>query len=115
MANSPINARYHALRSIRSGRSKLAGWSPKHIADLQARGLTARSIIKGLNSFKVSDFMSMQPETRFRCDRCPTEINVVMQNTPSRGLPPEGWLTARFDEDASRPLTHFCPSCAEAL
>jgi hypothetical protein len=35
--SSPIHARYVAERTIRSGRSKLAGWSPKDIAALVAR------------------------------------------------------------------------------
>jgi hypothetical protein len=32
--SSPINARYHAERTIRAGRSKLTGWSPADIARL---------------------------------------------------------------------------------
>jgi hypothetical protein len=35
--SSPINARYHAERTIRVGRNKLAGWSPRDVAQLLKR------------------------------------------------------------------------------
>jgi hypothetical protein len=35
--SSPLNARYHRDRTIRAGRSKLAGWSPRDIAKLAGR------------------------------------------------------------------------------
>ena len=35
--SSPINARYHRDRTIRAGKTKLAGWSPKAVAQLLAR------------------------------------------------------------------------------
>lgn len=56
--------------------------------------------------------MTSQPETRFKCDRCPTEVSVVVQNTPNRMLPPDDWLTMRFNEDTAAPATHLCPVCA---
>jgi hypothetical protein len=56
--------------------------------------------------------MTMQQETRFRCDRCTIEENLVLQNTPVRNAPPEGWLTLRINEDMNKPLTHLCPDCA---
>jgi hypothetical protein len=41
---SPINTRYHRERTIRTGRTKLAGWSPGDVAKLlkrQGKGMTA--------------------------------------------------------------------------
>lgn len=35
--SSPQNQRYHRDRTIRAGRSKLAGWSPRDIAKLAGR------------------------------------------------------------------------------
>jgi hypothetical protein len=37
VSSSPINTRYHRERTIRTGRTKLAGWSPKDVAELLAK------------------------------------------------------------------------------
>jgi len=59
--------------------------------------------------------MTAQPETRFKCDRCTVEINVVLANTPARMLPPEGWMTLRLDDLTTTPPTHLCPGCTEVF
>ena len=59
--------------------------------------------------------MTAQPETRFRCDRCDVEINVVLANTPSRMDPPEGWIALRIGGEMTTPITHLCGLCLAAF
>ena len=55
--------------------------------------------------------MTVQPETRFRCDRCDLEEILPMQNTPApRPKAPEHWIT--FWVDSTDRQQHFCPKCA---
>lgn len=37
MSSSPLNTRYHRERTIRTGRAKLAGWSPGDVAKVLKR------------------------------------------------------------------------------
>lgn len=56
--------------------------------------------------------MTMQQETRFRCDRCRTEISVPMNDQPAleRGKPPSEWRTLWIGANTNPP-THLCPEC----
>lgn len=57
--------------------------------------------------------MTLQPETRFTCDRCFVDINVSLNDLPAqnRARPPEGWKTLWMD-DVTLPAMHLCPDCA---
>jgi hypothetical protein len=58
--------------------------------------------------------MSLQPETRYVCDRCGHEAIVPMQNVPAhqREQGPEGWLVMRLSGTAGE-LSHLCEKCHE--
>jgi hypothetical protein len=58
--------------------------------------------------------MTMQQETRFRCDRCFVEVSVPMNEQPAmeRGKPPDGWLILHVATNTS-PAWHLCPGCRE--
>ena len=44
MSSSPINTRYHRERTIRTGRTKLAGWSPGDVSKLIAKQTLAQVV-----------------------------------------------------------------------
>lgn len=56
--------------------------------------------------------MSLQQETRFRCDRCGIEINVPLNDQPAmeRGKPPPDWLPLHIGSNTATPW-HLCPEC----
>ena len=56
--------------------------------------------------------MSIQPEMKFRCDRCHDEINVSLNDQPAqdRNKPPEEWL-ALWVGSTTEGATHLCPNC----
>jgi hypothetical protein len=56
--------------------------------------------------------MTVQPETRFCCDRCGEEAILPVSSGPaqSRFMPPEGWTTIWVNStDLQR---HLCVKCA---
>lgn len=57
--------------------------------------------------------MTQQQETRFRCDRCGTDISVPLNEQPAlqRGQPPADWLALHYISGPTGPATHLCPSC----
>jgi rubredoxin len=55
--------------------------------------------------------MTTIPETRYRCDRCGFELNVVTDsNAIGLRQPPEGWQVMAVGIQAP-PQTHLCPAC----
>ena len=58
--------------------------------------------------------MTMQPETRFRCDRCHAEVSVPLNDQPSldRGKPPGDWLVMYLHGPTGSPQ-HLCPDCTK--
>jgi len=60
--------------------------------------------------------MTIQPEIRFRCDRCFDEISVSLNDQPAqeRNKPPEGWMVLWVNETVT-PSIHFCPGCKKAF
>ena len=58
--------------------------------------------------------MTLQLETRFRCDRCGADESVVHQQGPG-ALPklPEGWT--RFWADDTIHQQNFCAGCSAAF
>lgn len=57
--------------------------------------------------------MTTIPETRYRCDRCGHELNVIT-DTNSLGLraPPEGWQVMAVGLQGA-PQTHLCEACTD--
>ena len=56
--------------------------------------------------------MTIQPEMKFHCDRCATEVYLSLNDQPAqaRERPPEGWLALWLGNTLS-PAAHICPSC----
>lgn len=56
--------------------------------------------------------MTMQQETRFKCDRCFVEVAVALNDQPAmqRGQPPPGWLVLHVALNTAPPW-HLCPDC----
>lgn len=67
-----------------------------------------------LREIAMGRSMTVQPETRFRCDRCEAEAILPVSNTPAqtRFAPPEEWMTLQVDNLDLR--NHLCPSCTQA-
>lgn len=60
--------------------------------------------------------MTMQQETRFKCDRCAIDINVALNEQPAqaRARPPEGWM-AMWIDNSTEPARHLCTTCTPLL
>jgi hypothetical protein len=56
--------------------------------------------------------MTQQPETRFICDRCKTEISVPMNDQPAKdhGKAPGDWVVLHINS-VTVPAHHLCPEC----
>ena len=61
---SPINTRYHRERTIRTSRTKLAGWSPGDVAKLlkrQGKGMTAAAALQSHARAAVIVILTTEP------------------------------------------------------
>jgi len=60
--------------------------------------------------------MTINPEMKFHCDRCASEVNISINDQPAqdRNKPPEGWA-ALWLGDTIKPATHLCPACRDVF
>jgi hypothetical protein len=58
--------------------------------------------------------MTQTPQMLFRCDRCFTELPILLNDQPAqnRAKPPTGWLQLHV-ADVTAPAWHLCPGCRE--